>query len=634
MTTEHTSDTAHRPTAANRSWRERWADARAALRNIPRSLALVWQAHRIGTVGLLLLTLLAAGLPASQAWVSKLLVDTIVQAISSGLQASESVPLLLPLLLVGFGLFTLATVLNQSYTLLEHVLNARLSHCINEMIIEKALALDLHYFENAEFYDRLQKARREADARALSILNTLFALLQGMVTLASFGFVLVAISPWVALILFGATLPSFLAQAHYGGLYFRLLNARAPEFRKMHYLEYLLTVDQSVKEMKLFQLGLPLLKRYQAMFWQFYHEDAALARRRSLISVGWGMLTTASFYAAYAWIALQAIDGAITLGDLTLYLVVFQQSQTTFRSMLSGAARLYESGLFMDNLFEYLKLEPQMPVHQQPRDVPNPLQQGIEFRNVSFRYPGRSEWTLRSINLSIAPGEKLALVGANGAGKTTLIKLLTRLYDPDEGTILLDGHDVRAYDLDQVRQCIGVIFQDFVRYQATARENIGFGQVDALDQQERIELAAQRSGADAVVATFQTGYATMLGRWFAEGYELSGGEWQKIALGRAFMRDSQVLVLDEPTAALDAAHEFELFQRFRHLTEGKIALLISHRFSTVRMADRIAVLVDGQIAEIGSHQELLALQGHYKRLFAMQAQGVSVSAYQSKRWPA
>lgn len=608
-------------TPAAQSWAERWRGIRAAFNNIPRSLALAWQAHRVAAVGMAIVTLLAAALPAAQAWVGKLIVDTVVDAINTALPVQIGLEAALPFLLIEFGLITLGAILNQSRVLLEHMLNARLGHTINTAIIRKALALDLHYFEDAAFYDKLQNARREADYRALSIINTSFLLVQNVMTLASFAVLLLAFSPLITLILFGATIPAFIAQTRYSSLHFRLLTWRAPEFRRMQYLEYLLTVDSSVKEVKLFGLGEPLLKRYHDMFWKFYREDAALAQRRSLVSMFWALVSTASYYGAYAWIVWQTIGGVITLGDMTLYLALFRQSQGTFQGLFDNIGRIYESGLFMGNLFGFLGLVPQMPQAAQAQRVPRPIMYGIEFRNVSFRYTGREDWALRHVNLHIAPGEKLALVGANGAGKTTLIKLLTRLYDPTEGQILLDGVDLREYDLDDLRECIGVIFQDFVRYHSTARENVGFGQIKALDNEARVVAAAERGGADEVISELPEGYNTMLGRWFEKGFELSGGQWQKLALGRAFMRDGEVLVLDEPTAALDAEREYEIFQRFRDLTAGKIALLISHRFSTVRMADRIAVLDHGQVTELGTHLELLQLNGTYARLFALQAEG-------------
>jgi ATP-binding cassette subfamily B protein len=332
-------------------------------------------------------------------------------------------------------------------------------------------------------------------------------------------------------------------------------------------------------------------------------------------------VASASYYVAYAWIIFEAVSGRITIGSMTFYLTLFRQSQGTFQGLFDTINRLYENGLFMDNLFDFLKLTPQMARADRPAPMPDRFQHGLEFRSVWFRYPGREDWALRDVNLRIAPGEKLALVGPNGAGKTTMIKLLTRLYDPTEGQITLDGVDLREYDPDELRQRIGVIFQDFVKYQLTVKENIGFGQIDELDDDARVRYAAERGGADEVVAELPQGIDTMLGRWFEKGHELSGGQWQKVALGRAFMRDGEVLVLDEPTAALDAEREYEIFQRFRELTNGKIAVLISHRFSTVRMADRIAVIEDGRIVELGSHEQLLARGGTYARLFEMQAEG-------------
>jgi ATP-binding cassette subfamily B protein len=400
-----------------------------------------------------------------------------------------------------------------------------------------------------------------------------------------------------------------------------MLSQRAAEIRRMNYLEYLLTVDVNVKEVKLFGLGEPLLKRYQDLFWKFYGEDMNLARRRSIGSLSWGMLATMSYYGAYAWLVWRTLNGLVTLGDLTLYLTTFRQSQVTVQMLLLSVSQVYESGRFLGNLFSFLALRPMMPAGSIAQKMPRPIKQGIEFRNVSFRYQNRQNWALRNVSLHIAPGEKLALVGANGAGKTTFVKLLTRLYDPTEGQILLDGVDLREYDIDDLRKRIGVIFQDFVRYHTTARENISFGQIDALEDMERIEDAAERGGADEVIATLPQGYETTLGNWFERGYELSGGQWQKIALSRAFMRDGEVLVLDEPTSALDAEREYEIFQRFRELTTGRIALLISHRFSTVRMADRIAVIENGHLTEYGTHEELLVLDGTYARLFDLQAAG-------------
>ncbi len=603
-----------------KSWAERWNDLRAAFGNVPRAFGLVLQAHPSAAVVMGIVALISGLLPISQAWVAKLIVDLVVNAVTNATAPMLALQAALPFLLIEFGLITLGAIMNQVRSLAEHMLNARLSNSINTAIIRKSLSLDLHYFEDAQFYDKLQNARRESNWRAMSIINTSFNLVTNIITLGSFAVSLIAFSPLVALVLFGATLPSFIVQTRYSRLTFRLLTWRAPEFRRMNYLEHLLTVDHSAKEIKLFGLGEPLLQRYQEFFWKFYREDTNLARRRSLISVLWGLLASASYYGAYAWIVWRTVSGTISIGDMTFYLTLFRQSQGTFQGIFYNTGQLYESGLFLQNLFGFLSLTPQM-ISGKGRKVPRPIRQGIEFRNVSFRYPDREEWALRDVNLKVLPGEKIALVGANGAGKTTLIKLLTRLYDPTEGQILLDGVDLREYDLDDLRECIGVIFQDFVRYQVSARENIGFGQIAELENEPRIISASERGGADEVIERLPQGYDTVLGRWFEKGAELSGGQWQKIALGRAFMRDSEVLVLDEPTAALDAEREYEIFQRFRELTAGRIAFLISHRFSTVRMADRIVVIEGGRITELGTHHELLELDGTYARLFNMQAEG-------------
>ena len=572
-------------------------------------------------VAIAIITVLSGLLPVAQAWVGKLIIDGVAAAVQQHQAARDALLGVLPYLTVELGCFLTAAACSQLRRLLEEVLNHKLGFRINSAIISKALRLQLHYFENAEFYDKMQTARRQSEYRAIAIVKALFLLVGGAVTLTSFLTLLMAFSPWVALLLFGATLPAFVAQTRYSRLAFRLQTWKAPETRRMNYLEHLLTVDSSVKEVKLFGLGEPLMKAYADLFWKVFREDEKMAWRQSMASLGWGVLASVGYYGCYAWVVWRAVLGTIGLGSMTMYLAIFRQSQNTFSGMFSSISDLYENSLFMDNLFGFLDLPEAHGVFVQSVPPPTDPSLGIELRDVSFRYKEQSPWALRHVSLCIAPGEKVALVGENGSGKTTLIKLLTRLYDPDEGAIYYQGRNLRDWDLPTLRKKVGVIFQDFVRYQLTLRENVGFGSIDAVDDATRLNQAASKGGMQDIVTTLENGWETTLGGWFQKGRELSGGQWQKIALSRAFMRDGEVIVLDEPTSALDAEKEFEIFGRFKELTIGKIALLISHRFSTVRVADRIVVLKEGHIEESGSHEQLVAQRGTYARLFDMQASG-------------
>ena len=599
---------------------QKWKEVRHSFAHTPEAVRLVWQTNRWATTGLAFLTVGGALLPASQAWVGKLIVDGVVASIQGRTDPAQ-IKAVFVYLILELGLFLLSTVLNHSRRLIQQLIQLQLANRIRGEIIRKALTLDLAFFEHPEFYDRLQNARRESGYKPVDLINDTFLIVQNTITLVSFAVLLLRFSPWLVVILLVTSIPAFIAETRFSEEGFRLLTRRAPETRQINYLARLLTEDASAKEVKLFNLGETLLARYMTLFEKFFQEDKSLALRRAVVGFSLGLIATLGFYGSYAWIVWHTVQGKISLGDMTLYLSIFRQGQTTFQAILSAVGTIYENNLFMAELFGFLGLKPEMSVAARPQPLPVTLRAGIEFRGVGFRYPESGDWALRDIHLSIRPGEKIALVGPNGAGKTTLTKLLSRLYDPTEGAILIDGIDIRELDPLELRQRIGVIFQDFVRYHLPASENIGFGQIEALDRLDQVTEAARKSGAHSIIENLPDGYQTMLGRWFHGGHELSVGQWQKIALARAFMRDAEILVLAEPTASLDAETEYEIFRRFQELTEGKMAILISHRFSTVRMADRIVVIQEGRIAEIGSHQELLRQEGIYAHLFSMQAEG-------------
>ncbi len=582
-----------------------------------RALELVWTTSRGLTITLAVLTLVAGVLPAVIAYIGQLIVDGVVAAMAATNPDTSHVLWLIAL----EALVVIAVAASQrGLSVSQSLLRALLGQRVNVMILEKALTLQLANFEDSEFYDKLTQARREASSRPLSLVNRTFGLVQNAISLTSYAVLLYAFSPWAVVILIGAGLPSFLAEAKFSGDAFRLFRWRSPETRMQMYLETVIAREDGVKEVKLFGLGPRLLQRYRDIFKKLFVEDRRLTLRRDSWGFVLGLLSTSAFYGAYAWIVITTINGGITLGAMTMYLVLFRQGQTAVSASLSAISGMYEDNLYLSNLYDYLGQA--VPTHHgEAKHGPDP-ERGLEFQNVSFAYPGSTAKALDNVSFKIAPGESLALVGENGSGKTTLIKLLTRLYRPTEGNILLDGLNLQDWDVEALRQRIGVIFQDFGRYQFSVGENIGAGDVRHFDDDDRWATAAETGMAAPFIQGMPEGYDTQLGRWFKGGRELSGGQWQKIALSRAFMRsDADILVLDEPTAAMDAASEAAIFDHFQSQSDTKMTILISHRFSTVRAADRIIVIHDGKILEQGDHESLLAENGQYASLFRLQAKG-------------
>jgi ATP-binding cassette subfamily B protein len=581
-----------------------------------RALELVWSTNRPLTLALAGGTLAGGILPAAVAYVGSLIVDAVVSAIRSGGGAGHALQLVL---LEGL-LVAAISAAQRGISFCQSLLRAQLGQRVNVMILEKALTLDLQHFEDSEFYDKLTRARREASTRPLSLVMRTFFLVQNGISLVSFGALLAHFSPWAVVVLLLAGLPAFVAEAKFSGDAFRLFRWRSPETRMQIYLETVLAREDHVKEVKLFGLGARLLERYQAIFRRLYQEDRALTIRRDLWGFFLSLIGSGALYGAYAWIAISTVRQLISIGQMTMYVALFRQGQTTVSAMLTAVGGMYEDNLYLSTLYEYLETEVILPTGSSVRG-PHP-EDGIRFEDVSFTYPGAQEAALENITLHLVPGTSLALVGENGSGKTTLIKLLTRLYAPTSGRILLDGQDLAEWDEAALRERIGVIFQDFARYQLLVGENVGAGDERYFEDEERWRAAAVKGRASDFIDTLPAGYQTQLGKWFKDGRELSGGQWQKIALSRAFMRSrADILVLDEPTAAMDAQAEAEVFEHFRQLARERITILISHRFSTVRMADQIVVLNNGHIIERGSHEELMQLHGRYAQLFTLQARG-------------
>ena len=600
----------------------------ATLRALPEvfqytrhALQLVWATSRPLTIALAALTLVAGVLPAGIAYVGARIVDAVVAAIAvhGTTGAADLSTVLRYVILEGLLVAALAAA-QRGLSTCQSLLRAQLGQRVNEMILEKALTLELHHFEDSEFYDKLTRARREASTRPLSLVMRSFGLVQNGIALVSYGTLLWQFSPWAVLVLLLAGMPSFVAEARFSGAAFRLFRWRSPETRMQMYLETVLAREDHAKEVKLFGLGPLLLDRYRAIFQKVFREDRSLTIRRDTWGFFLGLVSTAAFYGAYAWIAVSAVRGEITLGEMTMYVLLFRQGQAAVSASLAAIGGMYEDNLYLSTLYDYLDTPVDAPAGTadagpQPGD-------GVRFENVSFTYPGATEPAVREVSLHLRPGHSLALVGENGSGKTTLIKLLTRLYAPSSGRITLDGLDLAGWNPLALRRRVAVIFQDFARYQLKVGENIGVGDVEHFEDQARWRAAAELATASPFVEEMPEGYQTQLGKWFRNGRELSGGQWQKIALARAFIREgADILVLDEPTAAMDARAEAQVFEQFRELAHERMVILISHRFSTVRMADQILVVQGGRILEQGNHERLMALDGLYAHLFTLQARG-------------
>ena len=594
-----------------------------ALRNLPEFFSLIWSCNNWLAALNILLRVIRASLPLAMLYVGKLIIDEIVRisVIASGPAVENpDMSIVTIYVLIELGLAVFSDLLGRGIALLDSLLGDLVSHEISLRLMHQSARLDLECFEDSDFYDKLERARRQASSRIL-LMSQVLAQLQDSITVFFLAAALITFNAWLLLLLAITLFPAFLGETHFNSQSYSLMYGWTQERRELDYLRFAGASDETAKEVKIFGLSDFFGSRYKKLAGEYYRANRDLSTCRA----AWGgllsMVGSFGYYTAYAVIIYRTVYGELSLGDLTFLSGSFLRLRSLMEAILIRFSSIADSALYLRDLFDFLEMEPRIISIDNSLPFPVTIRKGFTFENVGFRYPQMKQWVLRDVSFTLHPGEKLALVGENGAGKTTLVKLLTRLYDPVEGRIMLDGHDLRKYNLDGLRDAVGVIFQDYVKYHLTATENIAVGLIDERNNETRIKEAARQSLADKVIENLPNGYQQMIGRWFKQGTNLSGGEWQKIAIARAYMRDAQLLILDEPTASLDARAENEVFRRFVELTFDKCAVLISHRFSTVRMADRIVVLHEGQLLEHGTHDELLAVGGRYSELFQMQAAG-------------